>query len=404
MGESVTITGLGRQGDGIAEDGRFVVGALPGETWRLNDDQSPELAGPPSCDRIEPVCQHFEHCGGCVAQHMSTDAYRAWKRQIAVDALAREDIGADLGEMFCVPSGTRRRATFQIAHRGGDVRVGFHERRGHTVFDMVMCPVMASEIVAALPALRKIGALLGQHGGAKASVTHVSDGLTVSIRTGKKNARLRPETQTEIAKLTRAMPCLRLTIDGEVIAARGDAMLTFGQAHVAVPDSCFLQAVPAAEQAMQRLVLDGIAGIRKVADLFCGAGTFALPAAEFAQVTAYDSDGAAIDALNDAVRHTQGLKPVQAMRRDLFRQPLGARELKGIGGVIINPPRAGARSQCLELAASDVKRVVMVSCNPTTFARDARILIDGGFSMSPVTPIDQFLWSHHVEVVATFSR
>ncbi|MGI9405659.1 MAG: hypothetical protein ACR2O4_04740, partial [Hyphomicrobiaceae bacterium] len=119
---------------------------------------------------------------------------------------------------------------------------------------------------------------------------------------------------------------------------------------------------------------------------------------------AYDSDGAAIDALNDAVRHTQGLKPVQAMWRDLFRQPLGARELKGIGGAIINPPRAGARSQCLELAASEVKRVAMVSCNPTTFARDVRILIDGGFSMSPVTPIDQFLWSHHVEVVATFSR
>ena len=200
------------------------------------------------------------------------------------------------------------------------------------------------------------------------------------------------------------MSCISLTVNEDIYVARETPTLTFGSATINVPEHAFLQAVPDAESQMQSLVENGLKKCKTVADLFCGVGTFTLSLARTSRIQAYDNDVPAIEALTSAVRHTQGLKPVTAVRRDLFRQPLSARELKGIKGAVINPPRAGGQKQCEQLTKSEVSNIVMVSCNPQTFARDARILMDGGYTMGAISPIDQFLWSPHLEIVARFTR
>ena len=254
------------------------------------------------------------------------------------------------------------------------------------------------------PSLREMGLLiLPSNGNARAAVTKAENGIAISIH-AKRLAKQTPEVQSKLSSLCRNVACIRLTINEDIFISREAPVISMGISSLNVPDNSFLQADPEAEREMQDIVSNALANCQSIADLFCGVGTFALPLARMSRIAAYDSDIDAIDALNKAAHHTQRLKPLTASRRDLFRQPLGVREFKGIDGVVINPPRAGALKQCEQLAASPVETVVMVSCNPVTFTRDARILISGGYSIGTVHPIDQFLWSPHLELVAAFTR
>jgi 23S rRNA (uracil1939-C5)-methyltransferase len=208
-----------------------------------------------------------------------------------------------------------------------------------------------------------------------------------------------------LAKLAEDLHLARLTVAGEIIVVRAPPHITLDGVAVEVPQSIFLQAVPEAERLLIELVVAALPKkVRRVADLFCGVGTFAFALARRAQVLALDSDKRAIAALTAAARHAPGLKPIEARVRDLFRDPMSARELDGFDCIVLDPPRAGAEDQARRLAKSKVPAVIAVSCAPATLARDARILIDGGYRMGPVTPVDQFLFSPHVEAVMAFTR
>lgn len=208
----------------------------------------------------------------------------------------------------------------------------------------------------------------------------------------------------ELAQLAERHRLARLTRHGEIVAQRATPVLGIGRAQVALPPGAFLQATTAGEAALAGLVTTHCQSARTVADLFCGVGPFALRLAEFARITAADNDADAVTALQRAAAQTQGLKPIEATERDLFRRPLSRAELRRFNAVVFDPPRQGAEAQARELAASTVPVVVAVSCNPATFARDARILVDGGYRLVRVTPVDQFLYSAHVELVARFQK
>lgn len=414
---TIEIGALGAQGDGVGTDDNdarvYIPDALPGETWGSENGEF-RLIGAPSANRIPPSCHHFDVCGGCATQHMSETLYKDWKQSQINSALEREKIQTEVLPLWSAPQRSRRRATFEATRTGAAVTIGFHKRQSHSAFDMKTCAVLSPAIVSALPALREMAdRILSPQGEARVAVTHVDNGLMVSVVT-KQKATFPAELQGELARLSKQVKVVQLMINGEMFVSRELPTLAVGPSRVTLPEKTFLQAVPEAESEMQRHVCEGLKKSKSIADIFCGVGTFALPLARNARVLAYDNDQPAIEALTNAAHHTQGLKPLIAARRDLFRQPLGPLEFKGqagngqrakpIDGVVINPPRAGAKAQCEQLAKSAVRRIVMVSCNPATFTRDARLLIDGGYKIGPVAPIDQFLWSPHLEVVATFTR
>lgn len=417
---TIIIDRLGAQGDGIADVGGmpiFVPFALPGETWtRIGAAASADvgLVADPHPARQAPVCPHFGRCGGCVAQHMGPDLYGAWKRGIVIEAFRQRGLQADVAQLLTVAAHSRRRATFTARRVNGTVTLGFHGRATHDVCDIGVCPVLAPPIEAALPALRALSERLLPRSARRPdgsseirlAVTLARDGLDVAITGAPRLAD--PNMRREIAAAAADAHIRRLTADGEPVLAGRAPVVDFAGVAVGLPDRGFLQAVVEAETALRRLVVEGV-GTRfsktgVVADLFCGLGTFTFALARKARVLALDGDKTAIDALSAAARQAQGIKPIEARRRDLFREPLAARELSGIEAAVLDPPRAGAAAQVASLAASKVPRVVMVSCNPATLARDCRTLADGGYELGTVTPVDQFLFSAHVEVVAVLTR
>lgn len=409
MGEAadVTISALGAQGDGIVGDGAgtstYVPFALPGERWRLADGTEPQRLSV-SAQRVVPPCQHFGVCGGCAAQHMGDDLYNAWKREIVVQAFAHRGLDAQVAPLRRVGSGSRRRAFFGVARGGDGVLLGFREEGRHRLVDMQECVVLDPTIVAALPQLRLLAdAILPRaaNAGARLVVTRLDDGLDVAFETdGKPDA----AAVQGIAAMATGAGIVRLSIAGDVVLNAGPVSLRLGAAQVAPPPGIFLQAVPEAEAAMTDLVLAAVGKAKTVADLFCGLGTFTFSLAARARVLAVDGDKRALAALAEAVKGTQGVKPIGMKLRDLFREPLSPRELDGFEAAVFDPPRAGAQAQCERLARSKVRTVVAVSCSPATLARDARILVDGGYEMGEVTPIDQFIFTPHVEAVVAFRK
>jgi 23S rRNA (uracil1939-C5)-methyltransferase len=406
---TLTIRDLGAQGDGVADvDGRpvFVGLTLPGETitadiegdrGRLIDVVTP---GP---DRVGPRCAHYGVCGGCSLQHMAGSAYLAFKRRLVVDALAAKGIDAPADVAIAVPPASRRRAVFAAARYGKSVTLGFHGRRSHALVPIRDCPVLTPGIQAALPALQKLAASTAPPKGALTiTVVDSRNGLDVALNgVGKwfsADARMNLVMDAQAAGLA------RIAVDGEVILERAAPGVRAGAALVVAPPGGFLQATAPSEAAMLTLVEQAVGDARRIADLFAGCGTFALPLASRASVHAVEGDADAIAALDAAARRTPSLKAVSVEKRDLFRRPLTRDELKRFDAVVMDPPRAGAEAQAANLAASDVARIAMVSCNPVTLARDLRLLIDGGYRLDRVTPVDQFLWSHHIEVVAALSR
>lgn len=408
----LTIQSLGAQGDGIAElDGNriYVPYTLPGD---VVDAEVEETRGElttiltPSPDRVDPACPHFGTCGGCALQHMSADAYLAWKREQVVVALAAR--GIDVPVEACVPCEpqTRRRATFAAMRTRKTVRFGFYEGRSHTIVPLETCPILTPEIEEARTALAALVAPgLTRKGRASVQVTWTDQGLDVHVTGGKPDLDL--NLHQELAEAAEKADLARLAWDGEVLSERRPPTVTLGGLPVTLPVGGFLQATAAGEQALLGRVEEALEGMSHVADLFAGAGTFALPLARSKSVHAVEGSQVQCAALQRAVqRHgpDRGLKPLTVERRDLFKRPLLTAELNRFDGVVVDPPRAGAKAQMEELAWSNVGAVASVSCSPASFARDARQLIDGGYELKSVMPVDQFLWSPHIELVGVFEK
>lgn len=401
-----TIDRLGAKGDGVARIGgadRFVPGALPGERWEIAaDGAARRLSDSP--DRVAAPCRHFGRCGGCMAQHMGEGIYLDWKRAIVREAFAHRGIAAEVLPVRRMPAHTRRRAFLGVERRGDDVLIGFREEGQHALVDMAECLLLDPAIVAALPHFKAMARIaMPDKSSGRLVVTKLDAGLDVAFDNGHKM--LQPEKRAELACLAEAARVARLVVAGDPIVVRAEPRLTIGGVEVDVPPSMFLQAVPEAERLMIDLVLEAVPKkARRVGDLFSGLGTFTFPLARRTQVTAFDSDRRALAVLEAAARRATGLKPIEVRVRDLFREPLSPKELEGFDAVVLDPPRAGAAEQTERLSRSKVPVVIAVSCAPATLARDARTLLDAGFRMGPILPIDQFLYSPHVEAVTVFRR
>jgi 23S rRNA (uracil1939-C5)-methyltransferase len=406
--ERLRIVRLGHRGDGWAETTEgpvFVPYTLPGEVVeveRIADRGSLQRVIEPSLDRIEPICPHFGTCGGCALQHWRTEPYRAWKRESVMRALAQAGIEAEVGELMDAHGEGRRRAVLHAKRSGRKILVvGFTGLRSHIVVPIDQCPVLAPALEPAIGIAWKLVEPITLAGKPiDLQFTATDGGLDVDLRgTGP----LRAATISALAAIAREEKLARLTRHGELLALLAEPSLRIGRARVVLPPGSFLQATAAAEATLVSLVLDAVGDAGAVADLFCGVGPFALRLAERARVQAFDANAAAIEALTRAAA-TPGLKPIAAHARDLFRRPLIGPELAGFDALVLDPPRQGAEAQSRALAQSRLKRVVYVSCNPATFARDARTLCDAGFRLDRVVPVDQFRYAAHVELVGTFER
>ncbi len=406
-GDTHEIIGLGAQGDGVARTGDhelYIPLTLPGETVRLDTENQPSLIGSPSPDRRAAyLCPHFPTCGGCAHQHMSDALYRRWKEPLLGEALAQRGIVLTADAMLTVPVASRRRATFTGRWAGTTFHLGFHGLRSTHLQPISACAVLLPAIVEALPILSDIAALVCRRDDeVRVHVLAADNGLDVVIDAGAK-ARTRID-HAGLAGLAAKARVTRLTVDGETAVQFAAPVLTIAGIALTPPPGAFMQASAAADAILARLVLAGLGKARRVADLFSGLGTLSLAIAAKARVLAADSDAGLLGALTAAHRTATGLKPVDTLRRDLFRDPLSPRELDAFDAVVLDPPRAGARSQAEALARSKVERVVMASCNPATLARDLRTLVDGGYSIERATPIDQFLYTAHLEAVAVLRR
>lgn len=399
---------LGAQGDGVADvDGKmvFVPFALPGE--RIEADVEGERGRilrvlQPSAERVVPVCKHFGKCGGCSVQHLASDAYAEWKRDLVVNAFQARGLEPEV-DVLQRPAGKRRRAALKALRAQSGVELGFHEAASHDLVAIEECPVLEPKIVAALPAIGMlIAPLLPKRDEARVTITLTKSGLDVEVDGTER--KLSPEIRTGLASNASAMGLARLVVGGDIIVETLPSFLTFGPADVLLPPSVFVQAVEAAEIEIAHRIVAALGKAKKVADLFCGLGAFTFPIAANARVSAFDGSKAAVVALANAAKKTSGLKPISAVARDLFREPLSPLELNEHDAIVFDPPRAGAEAQSQRLARSKVKTVIAVSCNPATLARDARHLVDGGYKIESVTPVDQFVYSAHVEVVAVFRR
>jgi 23S rRNA (uracil1939-C5)-methyltransferase len=429
MTESLTIERIGHRGDGIATTPAgdvFVPYALTGECVETaSEDGHPDRrrllrVATESSERTTSICPHFGTCGGCATQHWQLAPYLAWKRQLVIDALRLEGIDTtDAASMAhdapsadaCIGAAGKLRVDACIdAHGDGRRRVTLHARRGavgfmaaraHQLVEITQCPVLAPAMIGALPAAQAIAQALRSGKPLDIQITATETGLDVDIRG---SGRLSAADTGTLARIASDHRLVRLTRHGELVAQTGSPRLRIGSAIVTPPPGVFLQATQAGETTLATLVAGNVGKAKRVADLFCGIGTFALRLAQRAPILAADSEGGAIDALKKAAAGARGLKPIETQARDLFRRPMQPLDLKGVDAVVFDPPRQGAEAQAKVLAASNVPVVVAVSCNPATFARDLRILIDGGYRLTRVTPVDQFRYSPHVEVVGRLER
>jgi 23S rRNA (uracil1939-C5)-methyltransferase len=410
--ERLTIDSLAHRGDGLAETPAgplYVPYTLPGETVLVEpvpghpDRRHALRIETPSPQRIAPICPHFGVCGGCAMQHWQAEHYREWKRALVVEALRQSGLEAPVDALIDAHGLGRRRATFHARRGGTDVlTVGFATLRAHQLVAIDRCPVLAPALDGALKAAWAIAeALKPQNKPLDIQVTATEAGLDVDVRG---SGELNSARQASLARIAQSHRLARLTRHGELIAQQSAPTVTIGRARVALPPGGFLQATAAGEAALAKLVLTAAAKAKHVADLFCGVGPFSLRLAERARVAAFDQDASAVASLRQAANAVSGLKPVEASARDLYRRPLVAQELTQFDALVFDPPRQGAQAQAQQLANSQVPLVIAVSCNPATFARDARLLVDGGYRLTGVTPVDQFRYSPHVEIVARFDR
>ena len=405
---TLTIDRLGAQGDGVAETQRgpvYVPFALPCERIdaAIEGERGTLLAIlQRSPDRVEPACRHFGDCGGCSVQHLAEPSYRAWKRDKVAQALASRKIAAGVSDLLPGQARSRRRAVMSARRTEKGAVLGYNRMSSHTIVDIDECPVVLPDIEAALATLRSLAALVGNTRDAfHLTVTQTISGLDVAIA----GCGPMPDaTRRSAVDFAVREKLARLSVDGEIVIEPRKPLLDFGSATIAPPPGGFLQAVAAVEEVMAGMAAAHLKRARRIADLFAGAGAFALRLARAAEVHAVEADAACLAALDRGFRGATGLRRVTIEKRDLFRRPLTFKELNAFDGVVIDPPRAGAEDQSKQIARSNVPLVAAISCNPATLARDLRILVDGGYTVKNVTPVDQFLWSPHVEVVALLEK
>ena len=394
---TTTIASLGHKGEGVTEiEGRkvFVPLALPGEVVDIAVEGergnllSIRDAAP---SRIAPFCPHFGACGGCQLQHMDRQSYEAFKISLVETPLRFAGIEQQVERFIDAAGSGRRRATLHARREGA----GYMRLRSHQVHDIDACPILVPALARTPEIARAVMLALGE---ADVSFTATLSGLDVAIRTEKKQARA-----DRVAPLVGRFKLARLALNGEMVLQAQPPVVEMGRARVELPIGSFLQATEAAEQVLADYVVNAVGSARTVADLFCGIGPFALRLAEQRPVAAFDADKPGVAALDKARRHARGLREVTARARDLFRDPLTRFELD-YEAVVLDPPRAGAEAQVRELAKSKVRTVAMIACDSRTFARDAAILVAGGYAVSDLVAVDQFTQSTHIEIAATFRR
>ena len=406
MKDRFQIESLGAQGDGVTGDGLFIAGTLPGEVVRANPQgHRAELVEilEPSADRVHPVCAHFGACGGCALQHASDGLLAGWKRDLVFRALEQRGItGVEVRPVITSPPGSRRRITLTGRRTKKGTVLGFHAAGSDAIVPISECPVAVSSLTSKLRGLAEliqVGA--SRKGEMRLTVTASEAGLDVAAEGGKP---VEGGLYGQLVAIAATKDLAQLSWNGDVVVTRRPPVQHLGPIRVVPPAGGFLQATKEGEDVLIAQVLQAVRVSGKIADLFAGSGTFTLPLAAQSEVHAFEAEESALQALDEAWRHATGLRHVQTETRDLFHRPLLAREMGGFDAVVIDPPRQGARSQCEELAKSDVPVIASVSCNPATFARDTRTLIDGGYRLDWVQPVDQFRWSPHVELAARLSR
>ncbi|MEL7165780.1 MAG: class I SAM-dependent RNA methyltransferase [Pseudomonadota bacterium] len=398
---SYVIERLDIRADGVTQ-GLRAPQTLPGEvvTGTVQGNALSEIRiERPSETRVAAPCPHFRSCGGCQLQHAQDEFVANWKWQVVVDALHSAGLETDIRPTLTSPDRSRIRATFAARRTKKGAMAGFFGRRSESIVPVPDCILVLPRLKAALPMsedLARDGA--SRKGTLAVSVTDSAAGLDVVVRGGKP---LVGPLRIRLAALAEAHGLARLTWEDEVIAMRHPPTQPMGCAQVIPPPGAFLQATAHGRDTLVTAVRDIIGDAGRIVDLFAGCGTFALPLAQGAEVDAYEGDAAMIAALDRGWREAQGLKRVRAAARDLFRRPLMPDELNH-DAAVIDPPRAGASAQIAELAQSRIPVIAHVSCNPATFARDAKTLTDAGYRLEFVQPVDQFRWSSHVELVAAF--
>ena len=413
--ETVTIEKLGAQGDGITSSAGgpvYVPFSLPGETVaiaRVKSHGTIMSITTSSPDRQEPACRHFGPdglngtCGGCTLQHASDTLYHGFKRDLVIAALKSKGLKPDVAPLITAEPGQRRRAVFTARKTEKDLLLGFNQAESHHIVAISECPIASPGIVSKLATIARIGTAMAVNAEPfRITVLETLSGLDLAVDGIKKLDDRERRRTVEAVLAERGIA--RVSLNGEIIVEPVRPVIDFGGVSVSPPPGSFTQATAQAEEAMAKLVLDHLGKAKRVADLFAGCGTFALRIARKARVHAVEGEDKALKALDFAARNTQGLKPVTIEKRDLFRRPVMAQELKVFDAIVFDPPRAGAEAQCQEIARSGVKKIVAVSCNPVTLARDLSILTAAGYRITSVTPIDQFLWSSHVEAVATLEK
>lgn len=402
----IVIDTIGIRGDGVgvgADNAKvFVPFALPGEVWQRNED------GALSCktsrpDRAEPACAHFGVCGGCVAQHMPQSVYLDWKTEIVRQAFLHKSIDIVPEPLRLIDVSSRRRCVLTASDARGEMVFGYHRMRSHDLVALEMCPILCAEIAQSLAGLRQLAALIvHDKGSVRLTVLASDQGLDIDID-GDHRA-LSPSLRRDLARVAQEQNFARVCVEGDPVVQLRQPALTMSGVSVPVPSSVFVQATAQSEQVMMALVCEAARSSKRIADLFCGVGTFTFALAQRRPVVALDSDRDALMALEAARDGAQGLKPIEARARDLMREPLSRKELEPFDCVVFDPPRAGAERQAGMIAKSGIVTVVAVSCNPTTLARDSRILLDGGYEIVRLSTVDQFVYSAHVECVAVFRR
>jgi len=405
----VKIEKLGRQGDGIFfENGRevFVPYSLPDDMLEIagkGPRRSISKIVQPSANRIAAVCKHFGTCGGCQLQHMNEQAYEGWKLGLLEDALQKVGITEKPDRLVSYPVASRRKAVFSANRKDGELQFGFTKAGSNDLVSIDECPVLDALLQQELTNLTAFAASLPLGGRPnRISVLATDNGMDVNVE----DIRIKSDVQQRaLVRKALDLGFARLSLDGEQIIEARKPVLTMGKASIVPPPGAFVQAIEAVEKDMTELVSKHLSDAKKVADLYCGIGTFALRLAEKSQVWALEDNEAAINSLDRAWRETAGeLKQLSSEVRNLERRPASFKELKKMDGLVFDPPRAGAELQSMQIAKSRVSRVAAVSCNPTTLARDLAILLDGGYTIKEIVAFDQFRFTHHLETIVLLEK
>ena len=395
------VEALTHHGYGRLTSGDLVRGVLPGELIDAQDTGRPRIIEP-STDRVAPPCRHAKFCGGCSVMHASDPFVANWKTEIIRNALAARKIETEICDIYTSPAQSRRRAKFSGRRTKKGATVGFHAAGSDTISEVRDCQLVVPEMLVVLPAMEEL-TKLGASRKSEVQITVIQSnaGADVWVQAEKP---LDDALRVELANIGQSHRLARLSWNEETVVTLQSPEVAFGSAYVIPPHGAFLQATADAERVMVSAVQKAVGSVKSIVDLFSGCGTFTFPMAAHADVHAVEGDQSLLESLDKGWRQSSGLKHVTTECRDLFRRPLEPDELRQFDAAIVDPPRAGAEAQIKCLIRTRIPNIAMVSCNPVTFARDAQTLIESGFALDWILPIDQFRWSSHVELVGSFTR